>query len=313
MELVSFFGPVRIYLPWFMDAPRFFKDVMLEIINPPEDLKPGGDFKAVLSGCHGWAEQGHDRSLMEMLKLSSFSSQNDGATWDIRRLLKDTVRSGPGMKGEDLPLKDHLLLHLASQIERRQFEIIDMMNGMRERGVLLAAALDDTDNAKGIFTDTDDMTIAGITDNVNIRSLLDAWFGLFSGYIKENDLLITCSRGVMGYIESQWEDGKGSEKGTKAIRSISFNLPRPFSPGYREEDIMKIRELILGSGEDPEKSMDGLHKILGDFEKKPATGLSKDTLNISLRYFPHISCTWMTPCNKEIISQIAGKAVVLVE
>lgn len=307
--LVSLLGPVRIYLPWFMDQPEFFKNYELEIINPPGDYKPGEDFRAVLSGCRAWSEQGHDRSRRESLKLSHSALPDDSATWDIRRMLRGAAQNVPVTEGEDLPLKYHLILHLNHEIEMRNFEIMEMAEKLKKKGAVLAGALNDPAEAKGVFADMDDLSTTGMPDNMNIGSMLDAWFGLFGGYIGENDILVTCSRPVTDHISYQW-DNRDTDKESLVSHSMSFTFPDTSSGIYKQGDIAKIRESILGLSEDPDYHMSELQRLLWDYDKVFPRDSSQGALKIQIRHFPSMPNGMPFETNV-LLRHIAGKTIIL--
>jgi hypothetical protein len=308
-KLVFFLGPARIYQPWFLNPPEFFKDVELEVVYPPEDLKPSGDFKAILSNYHSWAEQNLDRSIKETAKFSGKVIQNDNATWEIRRLLKGTAMPAQDLKGEDLNLKRHLLLHLASDMERQQFELMDMMGKLKEKTPVLAGALNEPDEAMGIFADADDIRTPILPDSPNLQSLLDAWFGLFSGYLKENDLLVTCSRSVMDYILSRWDERIEGGK-TADSPYFSFRLPDLSSERYEAGEIMKIRELVLKVGEEPDRCMNELLPLTKKIEGTFSGQSSKGILEFQLKKFSSTHAERSFETN-DILRHVAGKTIIL--
>jgi hypothetical protein len=308
-KLVFFFGPARIYQPWFLNPPGFFKNVELEVLYPPEDLKPSGDFKAILSNYHSWAEQSLDRSIKETAKFSGKVIQNDNPTWEIRRLLKGTAMPARDLKGEDLKLKWHLLLHLASDMERQQFELMDMMEKLKGKKPVLAGALNEPDEAKDMFADVDDIRTPVLPDNPNLLSLLDAWFGLFSGYLKEKDLLITYSRPVMDFILSRWDERIEGGK-TADSPSFSFRLPDISSEGHIEGDIMKIRELVLKFGEDPDHCMNELLPLTKKVEETFPRESSKGILEFQLRKFSSTHGERSFEAN-DPLRYIADKTIIL--
>ena len=300
-KLIFFLGPVRIYQPWFINPPEYFKGLEIEIVNPSEDFKPKGDFKAILSGYHAWAEQNYDRSRKEILKFRDNADQDDSETWEIRRLLKGAARPAPGIKGEYLPLKCHLLLHLAAEIERNHYDVADMMSALKEKGPVLSGALQDPGEAKGVFADTGDLTEIDMPENLNIEAMLDAWFGLFNGYLKENDLLITCNRHVMDYISARWDDKAG-----ESPCCITFSLPAVSSQG----DIIKVRELIYGIGEDPDRCMNELLLATKEVEKDLPRESLKGSVKYQLIYYLPMPGGRALETD-DLLRYIAGKTIIL--
>ncbi|MBN1626644.1 MAG: hypothetical protein JW944_08970 [Deltaproteobacteria bacterium] len=309
-KLLSLFGPLRVYLPWFMNPPGFFKNYELEVINPPEDYRPEEGFKAIVSGYRAWAEQNHDRSLMETLKISGSASQDDGAAWEIRRLLKGEAKSVPGTKDRELPLKHHLILHLASEIEMRHFEITGMIEEMKGKGPVLAGLSDYPDEGQDVFADMDDIVESGIQDCMNDRQMMDAWFGLFGGYIKEDDILATCRRSVMDYISSQWDEAV-AEGETSVSYFVSLSLPFRNPETYKEGDMAKIRKLALGFNEDPERYISKIKGFGKALENTFSCESSQPVLKIQIRHFPKISVDVSFERNG-LLRRISGKTIILV-
>jgi hypothetical protein len=307
LKKINFFlGPVRIYQPWFLISPPYFKNFDMEAVYPPEYMKPSLDFRAVLADYHFWAEQTLDRNIKEIAKFGARTFQEDNATWEIRQLLKGSS-TGQDIKQEDLTVKQNLLLHLYSDMERQQFELTDMVEKLKGKSPILSSSLHEPGEAMGIFDDADDLVAPLLPDNQNMRSLLDAWFSLFSGYLKDNDLLITCSRSVMDYIISRWDEASCKGK-TGDIRQISFDLPDQSSDG----DISNIRKIILSFGEDPEHSLDPLDKLTRESRECSPYTLSKGHPMMILKHFPSISFPEGNTCDK-IITNIAGKTLALME
>ena len=70
-KVISFFGHMRVYMPWMMEIPDVLKDISIEISRPPEYLKPGNFFMAMLAEYQTWAERNHDRNYIELLKFGT--------------------------------------------------------------------------------------------------------------------------------------------------------------------------------------------------------------------------------------------------
>ena len=71
-KIVSFLGPFKVCLPWFMSPPPFIDSVPVEILYPPENLKPKDNFKAMLSEYRSWVKQNQDKTYMEILTKDKF-------------------------------------------------------------------------------------------------------------------------------------------------------------------------------------------------------------------------------------------------
>lgn len=308
-KIISFFGSVRIYQPWFMNPPDFFKNLKLEVFNPPIELKPREDFMETLSGYRLWAEQNYERSYKEIVKFSETACRDDSAIWEIRRLLRGVAQPAPGTKAEELTMKWHVLLHLAADIEKQYFELMNMMNDLKEKRPILEGALHDPGEAEGIFDDMGDITTVDMPYNFNIGSAMDAWFSLFSGYINKKDLLITCNRRLFDYISSKWDDFTEKEK-TSSSHFFSFTLPDISSEGKKEKDIVKIRRLLLGFGEDPNRCLNELALLTREAEKAFPQDSLQGSIKFYIRYFPSISCGRSIEAD-DLLRHIVGNTVIL--
>jgi hypothetical protein len=318
-RLVSFFGPVRIYQPWFISTPEILIDNEIEAVNPPVNLKPKEDFKAILSGYRLWAGQNHDRTYREIMKFSDKSYQDDDATWEIRRLLRGSAQQTSAAKEEDLALKRHLLLHLAHEIERNNFDLRDMMNALKDKGPVLKGVLQDPGETKGIFDHMAGLGQSDIPDNLNMGLVLDAWFGLFSGYLNEGDLLITFNNHVMEYLFSKWDEKIDGDKEAAPL-SISFRLPA-MSLNDREGDdktginlhetVRKISEMIPGITGDPARRMIELQALTREIEDTFPWVSAKGVITITMKYFSSMSRGGSFD-DKDLLRHIAGKAMALV-
>jgi hypothetical protein len=314
-KLIYFIGPVRNYQPWFLETADSL--INLDKINPPENLKPKADIKAILSGYRLWTGQNRDRGSREFLKFSKKTYKDDDSTWEIKRHLKAAADPSLASKEEESTLKWHVILHLAHEVERQNFEIRDMMDSLKKRRPVLAGALQEPDEAKGFLDDTLGLEPIDNQDTLNIGLILDAWFGLFNGYIEKDAVLITCNSHVMDYISSLWED-EFAGKDAASPQTLSFKLPQPVwfehEPDDRtrkdiHETMMKMRELILGSEEDPALKMNELKALAREFEKMLPEGMPEEMSSITMKYFPstalHESFDSMN-----FLRHIAGKIII---
>lgn len=311
-KIISLFGPVRIYQPWFMDSKEPFHGAGLETVNPPDNLKPAADIKAMLSGYRQWIDQNRDRGLREFLRASEKAHPGDNSTWEIRQLLK--AGTVPPLAGkEETILKWHVLLHLADEVERRNFEIADMMKALKKRGSVLAGALQDPDETKSFLDDMQGLETTGIEDGPDMGLVLNAWFGLFGGYLEKDSALITCSRHAMDYASTQWDEAF-SKNDDASPQEISFNIPSLSSSDLHSNNkieadnqaaMMKLRELIFGFGEDQARSTNGLRALAGELgeTQQPSEAVS----NISLKYFP---ASEKITGGEGILKDIMGKTII---
>ena len=301
-----------------MNPPEYIKDIELEILNPPDSLMPKEDIRPMLSEYHRWAQENYDRSHREIIKFSDKAYQDDNSTWEIRRQLKGAVQPAVAAREDASALRWHLLLHLAYESERQDSEIRDMLNALKEKGSLVAGALHDPGEIKNSFTDMADLAAGDVPDALNIGLALDAWFGLFAGYLGDNDLLITCSNSVMDYVSMQWDDAVFERRVEKPF-AVSLRLPDLFPSGNSGGDrladknnlhdiVMKIRSMIPGAREDPYRYMNELQALKREVEVSYQLEASRWPSEIAIRYFPPVS-GGLTEDNK-LLRHINGRIVI---
>jgi hypothetical protein len=311
-KIISIFGPVRIYQPWFMDSKDSFNGTGLETLSPPDNLRPGADVKAMLTGYRQWIDQNRDKVSREFLRVSEKARQGDGSTWEIRHQLK--AGAGSSVAGnKEATLKWHMLLHLADDIERRKFEIAEMVNAMKKKSPVLAGALQDPDETEALLDDMRGLESIDIQVSPDIGLILNAWFSIFGGYLDKNAALITCSRHVMDYISSRWNDEFTNENEVSP-QSVSFKLPTgPWSDlpldnkieADMQVNVMKMRELLSGLGEDPARTINGLKTLAGELGEPEKTSVEASA--ISLKYFPTRE---MITESGSVLKHIMGKMII---
>jgi hypothetical protein len=302
-KIVSIFGPVKLYQPWQMSSSNRSDNTDLEMINPPENLKPRSGIKAMLSNYRQWTDQHRDKEIREFLRFSEKTNTNDGSTWEIRQLLKTSADSAVPEKTEEIILKWHILLHLAHEVEKQDFEVKDMMKTLKGKGAILAGALQDAGETKNLMDDMSGTSASDIQDSINVGLVLASWFGLFGGYLKKNDVLITANCRVLDYITAQWND---EPSGTAKPETVSFSLPARFwsgPPSSDDKTITKMRELISNFGKDPIRSVKGLKELTGDVQKS-----SDEVSCISLKYFPDQE--ELINGHDSILKDILGKTII---
>ena len=115
--ILSFFGSVKVGQPWFTDQPVPLPDSgAVQLLYPPENLKPSGDFRRLLAEYRGWARTNHDKGFDSFLAFKEQKLQGEEATWEIRGELRHKERQ-PREARRQHTLKWHLFLHLAQEIE----------------------------------------------------------------------------------------------------------------------------------------------------------------------------------------------------
>ncbi|MCJ7594289.1 MAG: hypothetical protein MUO52_05905, partial [Desulfobacterales bacterium] len=214
-RILSFFGPLTIFRPWFLDRPPSAleggESGLVRVLRPPADLKPKGDFKALLSGYKGWMNASPDKSTIAFLKAGGGRADPEDTTWEIRGALRQKGDAGKPPE-EDPSLKWHLLLHLAQEVEDGRRDADQVLEALREKGSPLRGAVEEED-LQGLFTDLPEIDADLVLGDSLLGQVYEAWFSLFKGHLKGHDLLVTMDHHIMEHVSDLWEEYGDWERG----------------------------------------------------------------------------------------------------
>ena len=134
-KVLSFFGPLTIFRPWFMERPVFGSGAneanAVQVLHPPENLKPEKDFGTRLSEYRHWMEQNSDKGYTDFLQVSQENDLTENTTWEIRQMIRRGTRQATAPQ-EDPALKWHLILHLAQDVEDQKLEADKALRALKE-------------------------------------------------------------------------------------------------------------------------------------------------------------------------------------
>jgi hypothetical protein len=218
--VLSFFGSIKIGQPWFMDQPvPLSQSGAVQILHPPDDLKPSGDFKGLLAEYRGWIRTSHDKGFDAFLAFKEQNSQAEEATWEIRREL----RRRDARHDEDLgrnALKWNLLLHLAHEIQEEGREAEELLEALKKKDSPLKALIGE-EEAPGPLSDLPERESALILSEASMSQVLEAWFSLFEKYLSDKVTLLALSPGVFRYLCDTWEEwGEGLAEGVAMREAV---------------------------------------------------------------------------------------------
>ena len=310
-KVISFFGPLKIFLPWYMEPPPFIDDVSMEVVYPPDNLKPKDVFRNMLSEYRSWVKQNQDRSYTEIIKSDRVRNRGEDAIWEIRQMLVRGVGSIPDPEDENI-IRWHLLLHLAGEIEEQQAAADRILRTLKEKRSPLEGSIEKALDINSLFGDLPGIDTESSLNDRNLIQVIDAWLGLFGGYLEKKGLLITLNSRIMDYISERWDDLSADDVSTKG--TIMFNIPGPscHTPGKIDEKIKKIIGLIIDLGNAPSenlKSLDTLNLELHDLFSMES---SKDTLKCTLKYLYPVSDEALLN-SERIFKYLSGKTLLLLE
>lgn len=259
-QVLSVFERVILFQPWFMEkafsAGEEFAG-MIEVLNPPERLKPAEDFKRLLAEYRQWIKLKEDRGFPASLVCAEERLEADPAIYEIRGMIRN---KGRGLEVEERAktLRWHITLHLAEEMEEEQQSAEKLLRKVSGMDSPLKGAVEG-DIPGGIL---EDRTLGGETlfSEKRLTQILEAWTALYEEEIEGKGPLITVQPEVMAFIVETWEEFVGG--GVQDRPAFSFSTPDPSTLG-RDEFLPWRESYLAGSG---------LKKaILGPLER-PETG-----------------------------------------
>lgn len=208
-KVLAHFSRLTICQPWFMDGPVSCDaggDLsLIDVVNPPVDLKPKGDFKRLLSEYRLWIRQNQDRGYSAPLSARQVMAPSEELPWGIRQMIRQ-MGDHPSPPLKDHTLKWHLILHLARESEESRVEAEEMLLKMKQEKSPLAEALGEEPPGRGLFEDLPPYGTSPYLDVRYLRQVFEAWLGLFGNYIPHNGWLVTLDRHVMNYAREIFQD-----------------------------------------------------------------------------------------------------------
>jgi hypothetical protein len=302
-KIVSFLGPFIVYRPWMTESYLPIKDISIKILNPPAGLKPHESLKTILSEYKNWMERHRDRSYLEIIKSGRDNGVEDDKTWEIRQMLGRKLQSVSVQ--EEQVSRWHLILHLEGDIEEQRIAADDILKSLKHKRSPLDGSIEKPWDMQILLGDLSDLGTEALLKDRNLKQILEAWFGLFGGYIKENELFLTYDRQIMSYINQRW-DAVSDADGLLNIPVMEFNIPYlpghgPYAMDQQRSDpeidkiLAEMKGLILSMAKTPEdnmKSLKTLSETLVDFF--PSESWDR-TLRCTVRY--------LCPIPDEIILQ----------
>jgi hypothetical protein len=161
-----------------------------------------------------------------------------------------------------------------------------------------------------------------VLNDPNLRQIFEAWFGLFGGYIKENQSLITYNRQVMDYLAERWDTLYLAD--VSAVSPvIVFNVPDFSNHGpdvqdqiQRKNDIEKIlkeiKGLITSIGKNPAHNLAALEKLSKKLDDSFQWTSSNRAMRYILRYLYPIQDKGLAE-NDKILHRFFNQTIILVE
>jgi len=320
-RVLSLFGPLTVFRPWFLDRPPSSLEKrgsgLLRILRPSEELRPKGDFEALLSRYKEWMKGSPDRSTIAFLKAGGGRAETEETTWKIRGAIRQ--RGGVGNPPEEAPaLKWHLLLHLAQEVEDRRREASQALRALREKGSPLLGAVEEGD-LQGPLADLPEFDADLALDEALLLQVYEAWFSLFGGHLNDHDLLVTTDRRLLVHLSDLWREYGGWETEAPEL-TVAFKFPdlSHLGPdeflearGRVDAKTAEIGDLVADLRQEPAARLSSLETWVREAEKGWPWDLSSGDLTIALRHFSPYPATRREDKGR-LLKDLFGKTMILV-
>ena len=291
-KLFPFFGLITICRPWFVDAPAQLAEkgdfAPINVLYPPETLKPKNDFKRVLSEYQLWIKQNQDKGYAASLSFFRQTDRSEETPWEIRQMIQ---QAGKNLSDPDehKAFKWHIILHLAREFEESQSEADKLLDRVRHQKPPLNEALEGHSVSKNLLDDLPRFERYFSAPEHHLSQLFEAWLGLFGPYLTKYKLLITFDRNVTDYLTD-----------TTQPPEVRFNLPdlshlplrdlKEANDRYSHGSFGKaLRCLIKAVESQPGPQRDELQRLLKTIEESVSLEQTSGQINVSLKYLSRTS------------------------
>jgi len=307
-SILSFFGSVKIGRPWFMDQPvSLVQSGVVEVLRPPQDLKPSGDFKALLAEYRAWVRTSRDRGFDAFLAFKEQESHGEEATWEIRGELR-RKEARPDKDRARNALKWNLFLHLAHEIQEEEREAEELLRSLKRKDSPLKGLIEEED-LPGPLDDLPEREDPLMLSELGMAWVLEAWFSLFQGYLSEEAVLLTLSPAVFQHLCDTWEEwGEGPATTEMELFVPDFSL-------LDLQDLLEAKDRYMNS-EEGVALKEALVKFLkghsGASRQKPDAielrVLKEPRILIRLKHFSLLE----RPSTNEIVRHLSGKTIGII-
>jgi hypothetical protein len=304
-RVLSFFGPLKICQPWYMDrvAP-FPKEGLIRILRPPPEFRPSPDFAKLLIEYRTWIRTTHKKGFDAFIAFRRERLSTGEALWDIRGSLR-SVRNSDAVPFQEKILKWNLMLHLAQEIEDQGREadwlLADLRKSSSPLGDLLQEEVDTVHPLADLLRFDKEFS------RNSIDQVLEAWISLFEGQIEADDLLVTFSGDIFDRLGEKWEEGGGE------AQSPVMELRIPDFSDLDLGELAEAKSRFLES-ERGTTLRNSIMKCRKDVPiRPPEEAFSRqicpyhNMMKIILRCFPHV------PFSSGSMSRFSGKRVCLIK
>jgi hypothetical protein len=306
-----------------LEAPAFLrregpsKDVQL--LYPPERLRPKEGFKRLLKEYQSWMSHHRDRNLTHFLSASRITDSSEEHVWEIRKSLRGLAH-GESTEGEDETLRWHLILHLAKEWEESKQEAEQILRRLRSADVLLKGLTEEDEVLDRALKDLPGFEGDTYLEEKSIIQIMDAWFALFNDSLRGDEVFITLSNVIWDLIVGYREELDGG--GDQGLE-MDFKIPDLSHRSLRElsrirgdygddERIRNLGNAVLTPATVEPVEEDALRQLFGEAEKAYPWDSASGTLEVHMVYLPQLSGE-PGGDRRDVLSRFSNKKIIFLE
>lgn len=215
----------------------------LEILRPPEGLKPQEDFLKLLAEYRRWMSDNLKRGDKS---FAGYAQEQDpeNSSWAIRQMITNRQPSSD-VSPSDI-LKWHLVLHLAREHEESLEEAEELYSSIMGQPGPLSEALWENAPAEVSAAGPETSGRNNLPDEFLLAQIIDAWLGLFSCHLEAESTLIALDKRVIEHLSSHFDDtfSEPDSRQDGHLSDISMIFPEINTDGDSHRD--KIRYCLSG-------------------------------------------------------------------
>jgi hypothetical protein len=304
---LSLFGLLKICQPWFMDRPVPFSDKgALQLLYPPLELKPSGDFRGLLAGYRRWVRTSHDKGFDAFLAFAEGSQAGEEPTWEIRGKLRPKESHAFDSRRRNT-LEAHLILHLAHEIEEERRGAEELLKSLKEKDSPLKGVIEENEDSPGSLADLPEFNEDVSLPEASLNRILEAWFTLFEEHVQCDDVLLTLNPEIFQGLCEDWEEW--GEKNTWIQREFQY----PDLSGLPLEELLRMKERFFEKNMVMKKAIVefcrgnplGLPDVISCVDNGDSPGRR---ITVTLRQFPSLAFSG----GKETLRHLSGKTLGLI-
>lgn len=238
---------LKVCQPWFMESLYTEKNgddlPFLEILRPPEGLRPQEDFLKLLSEYRRWMNDNLKRGDKSFARYAQ-EQDPENSSWAIRQMIKNRQPSSD-VSPSDV-LKWHLVLHLAREHEESLEEAEELYSSIMGQPGPLSEALWENAPSEVSAPGSKTREPNNLPDESLLPQIIEAWLGLFSSHLKDGSILITLDKRIIEHLSSHFEDACSGldSRQNDYLSDISRTFPEIKADGEAYHD--KVRHCLSG-------------------------------------------------------------------